>query len=319
MRAPLIVLLFLLSASTAVADQFRDASDWLERMSRSMAELDYQGTFVYLQGDDVETMRITHVVGDSGVRERLVAVSGPEREVVRDAHGVRSLIGEQQLIEGGSDGAGSVFPEFPADALKQARKRYIFEVGRSGRIAGHQGRKISILPKDEYRYGYELWLQEETGLLLRWVLYDDARKVLAKLMFTELIIGGDVNPVELESLAPQLPAVTAGGTGESGTSADEFVPVSRPRGMPPGFRLAARGQSAAAANSQHLVYSDGLATVSVYIEPAVKNTEIASGLSRMGTTNAWSHQGSGRRVTAIGEVPAITVRKIGNAFSNWQP
>jgi sigma-E factor negative regulatory protein RseB len=66
---------------------------------------------------------------------------------------------------------------------------------------------------------------------------------------------------------------------------------------------------------EHLVFSDGLATVSVYIEPAANQPRPTPGLSRMGTTNAWSRASDKHFVTAIGEVPPVTVRQFGNAFS----
>lgn len=334
MRSSLAALIMLLLVNSASADQFEEASEWLERMSSAMRELDYQGTFVYLQGDDVETMRITHVRDGSGVRERLVAVSGPKREIMRDSTGVRSVVGEQQWHEGSNEEAGHVFPEFSAEALSEARRRYMFEIGQEGRIAGHKGRKINILPKDQYRYGYELWLQADTGLLLRWVLYDSQRKPLAKLMFTELKTGTQVNHDELGAHTPatptvdsrQLQAAEPGFSPVAQVSAVRAQPSAslRPgalksKGVPPGFRLAVYSQQDEEGGSQHLVLSDGLATVSVYIEPVDSDRNLAQGLSRMGTTNAWTNTGKAQRVTAIGEVPPITVRKIGTAFTGWRP
>ena len=72
---------YLVWAANALADSNREPRDWLERMSTAMSQMDYQGTFVYVQGDDVVTMRITHVADDEGVRERLVSMSGAAREV----------------------------------------------------------------------------------------------------------------------------------------------------------------------------------------------------------------------------------------------
>jgi sigma-E factor negative regulatory protein RseB len=316
---PLCAALVLLASAPLKADQYAQASQWLERMSRAMAELDYQGTFVYLQGDDVQTMRITHVRDSHGVRERLVTVSGPPRELVRDASGVRSKVGDSVALEQGAVAAAAVFPEFPAEALAEARQRYVFEVGKQGRIAGHKGRHVNIMPKDEFRYGYELWLQEDTGLLLRWVLYDSERKPLAKLMFTDLRVGEQVDHGELSSLAGP-DAAPAGGAASRSSQAVEAAPrLDLPDGLPPGFRLAARTGQGGPGQVQQLVFSDGLATVSVYLEPLGGSGKVSQGLSRMGTTNAWTHAGATRQVTAIGEVPAVTVKKLGRAFDGWQP
>lgn len=320
----------LLTSAPAAADQYDRAAELLERMAAAMRDLSYQGTFVYVRGEDVDTMRITHVRDGNGVRERMYAVSGPQREIVRDQWGVSYLLGDKPERQD-PPASGSVFPEFPVDALKQAQSRYLFRVGaRTARIAGHRSKSITILPRDRFRYGYELCLEERTGLLLRWVLYDADRLPLAKLMFTELVTGDRVDLSELESAAvggdrlafasvesnPPAPSAwrpVPAGVPESGANLSDFGEL---QGLPPGFRLAghARDDGRAGTGFEHLVYSDGLATVSVYIEPSDTARPIAQGLSRMGTTNAWSLIADTFQVTAIGEVPPITVQRIGNAF-----
>lgn len=87
----------LLVAASALAEP--DARDWLERMSAAMSQMDYQGTFVYVQGDDVVTMRITHVADEAGVRERLVSMSGAPREIIRDSNGVRWVLGDDHSVD----------------------------------------------------------------------------------------------------------------------------------------------------------------------------------------------------------------------------
>jgi sigma-E factor negative regulatory protein RseB len=307
-----VLLSLLLAPLPVVADQYEQARSWLERMAAAMRELTYQGTFIYLRGSEVDTLRITHVHDEEGVRERMVSLSGPDREIVRDVHGVRWVRGD--AAKDGFGSGGTIFPEFPAEALSDARARYRFEVGRSGRIAGHNGRRIAILPRDEYRYGYDLWLEERTGLLLRWVLYDAERRSLAKLMFTELRVGDDVDRTELQSATPPSRFHTMAPTAAAGAPAPDVAAGLPSRGIPPGFELAARSRDGAAGDTEHLVFSDGLASVSVYIEPAAESRAVASGLSRLGTTNAWTVNGDGRRVTAIGDVPPVTVRQIGSAF-----
>ncbi len=309
------VAILWLVAVPASADQFNDVRAWLERMATAMREQDYQGTFVYVRGDDVETIRLTHVRQGDEIHERLVAVSGPQREIVRDGQGVRAILGEQEQPLQDPLLTGAVFPDFSVATLERARERYLFEVGSLGRIAGHQGRKISIVPRDEYRYGYELWLEEQSALLLRWVLYDGNRRPLAKLMFTELATGEEVDSGELQSELPEQRFITiqAASPRIDTQGASEAQPLS-PRHMPPGFVLAAHARHDDNPTYEHLVFSDGLASVSVYLEPAAGEGGIPQGLSRMGTTNAWSRSREERRVTAIGEVPPITLKTIGNAF-----
>lgn len=310
-------LAICLVSGSALADGYQEARQILERMAASLSQLSYQGTFVYVRGEDVETMRITHVSNDDGTRERMYAVSGPQREIIRDADGVRCALGSEGSVAPDPLISRSLFPELPVEELAEAGNRYWFKIGGFTRIAGHKGRRLTILPRDEYRYGYDLWLEEDSGLLLRWVLYDADRRTLAKLMFTDLTIGEGVDASELESATPsdefvQLPP-------PPDTKKPTIRPGRRlnPEGMPPGFRLAARsvGEVGVEPGLQHLVYSDGLASVSVYIEERQDAGGVKDGLSRLGTTNAFSRTAGSRQVTAIGEVPPITVKTITNAFA----
>ena len=300
---------------SVMADDNQEAKDILAAMASSMDQLSYQGTFVYVRGEDVETMRITHVRDEQGTRERMYAKSGPPREIIRDAQGVRCALGTDAGFAGDPLVASSIFPEIPIDELAEAGHRYLFKSGGTTRIAGYKGKRLSIIPRDEFRYGYDLWLEEETGLLLRWVLYDANRRTLAKLMFTDLIIGDGVDYGELESSTPMNEFVELKSPPPTSKSRVRPGKRFRPEGMPPGFRLAARSADTDGEDGglQHLVYSDGLASVSVYIEQ--NSTGMKEGLSRMGTTNAYSKIAGSRQVTAIGEVPAITVKTISNAFA----
>lgn len=307
----------LFVASNAVADQFAEARQWLERMSSAMREQSYQGTFVYVRGDDVETIRLTHVLENGAIRERLVALSGPPREVVRDGRGLRAVGGGQDATPPPPRIDGVPIPGFSAASLERARSRYMFEMGGEGRIAGYQGRKLTITPKDQYRYGYELWLEDRTALLLRWVLYDPDRRPLAKLMFTELVTGDAVDPAGLgeEAAGPAPEAAAAPQDAPPGPAA--AAPGAFPTdglNLPPGFVLAAHGRDPARPDSEHLVFSDGLASVSVYLEPFEEATGLPEGLSRVGTTNAWSRRGEDRRITVVGEVPPVTLKTIGRSF-----
>jgi len=317
----LLIGLVLVGISLPVlADNFDEARTWLERMAQAMREQTYQGTFVYVRGQDVETMRVTHVRDDHGVRERMYALSGPVREIIRDSNGVRCLLSERPPTDADTPLAQTMFPVIPLEELDQARARYLFEVGDTARIAGHQGRRVSILPRDQYRYGYDFWLQEDSALLLRWTLYDAARKPLAKLMFTDLRTGDQVDASELESSTPSDKFVRLAAAGDDQAQpqpGSALKPQWEPARLPPGFRLAALNYRSAddPAAFEHLVYSDGLASVSVYIEFREAAKDMREGLSRLGTSNAFSKRAGSRQVTAIGDVPAITVQAIGNAFA----
>jgi sigma-E factor negative regulatory protein RseB len=306
----------LVWVGTALAGDAENPRDWLERMSTAMSQMSYQGTFVYIQGDELVTMRITHVAGEDGVRERLVSLSGSPREVLRDSSGVRWVLGDDQSVMQDRAFNRNFFPELPLDQQALAAQSYELRLGGSGRIAGQGARNLEIVPRDAFRYGYSLWLENHSGLLLRWELRDSSGTSLARLVFTDFRMGSEVDPAELEgdgalqrfrTVESRLPAV-----GPAGAS-----PRWRPVQLPPGFELTAYRCLAGEDEDlfEHLVYSDGLAAVSVYVERDGDRSGLEQGLSRLGTTHAFSMASEGLLVTVVGDVPAATVRLIGNAVA----
>jgi sigma-E factor negative regulatory protein RseB len=311
-RFLLAVSLCLVAMPLLAQDQFAEVRSWLERMGESMRERDYQGTFVYMRGEDVETIHLTHALVDGVLQERLVAVSGPRREILRSGDRVSRSVGEAGQADPETALTGAVFPELSLAMLDRARDRYIFELAGQDRIAGHQGQKITITPRDGYRYGYELWLERESALLLRWVLYDGNRRALAKLMFTDLATGDGVDKSHLmgEGGSQLVSIAVTEPTLDPTDGAQELVSGMN---LPPGFELAAHTRDPEQPGDRHLVFSDGLASVSVYLDQSDLD-RLPDGLVRMGTTNAWSKRNSKQRVTAMGEVPPATLKRFGIAF-----
>lgn len=315
----LAVALCLLSFGAAHADPGKTPAEWLDRMSTTMSQMSYQGTFVYIQGDDVETMRITHVAGEDGIHERLVAVSGPAREIVRDASGVRWVLGDDLSVLEDKSFGRTFFPQLPLDQKEQSDFAYRLKFGKDARIAGQAARNIKVLPLDDYRYGYSLWLEKHSGMLLQWELVDSRRQPLAKLMFTDIRLGSAVDTGELKpsSDLKKLKRVESKlPTGRFGSlAASRWQPAD----LPPGFRLTSHrylGQDEADEGQfEHLVYSDGLAAVSVYIESVPDVEKFSESMDRHGTMHAYSRSADGVMITVIGDVPAITVKKIGKAVS----
>ena len=317
-----LATILLAMAMPACAGSSDDAAQWLERMSAAMSQMTYQGTFVYVQGDDVETLRITHVADEDGVRERLVSISGVRREILRDSQGVRWVKGDDRSVMEDTSFSRSFFPEIPLGQSDQASASYRLELGASERIAGHSGRKLRIIPKDEFRYGYTLWLDEPSALLLKWELLDSNHKRLAKLMFTDIRLGSEVDLDELESSSKLKEYQTMQSGLPSGKDLSHSNPQWQPSKLPAGFHLSSHRYMSQQDQQifEHLVYSDGLAAVSVYVESSdVDEHQPETGISRLGTTHAYSRVSEGVLITVVGDVPAITVQSIGNSVKLTSP
>ena len=312
----LLPAFLMVGSQAALGGTAKDPGAWLEQMSAAMSHMNYQGTFVYIHGDQLETVRITHVTGDEGVRERMVSLSGTAREMVRDSDGVRWVLGDEASVLSDSTFNPSVFPQLPPDLVSQAGKSYTFKFGAETRVAGHGAKNVKVLPRDHYRYGYSLWLEKNSGMLLKWELVDARRKALAQLMFTELLLGSEIDRDELlaDDRSKEFKTVKSG-LPDAG-SGNSTPPRFKPARIPPGFTLINhRYVSGDEGEYEHLVYSDGLAAVSVYVESLGENKGHPELTQQHGTTHAYTRASDQVMITVVGNVPAVTVEMIGQSVA----
>ena len=315
-RKALLLLISVSFSTLATAGEPGKAREWLERMTTAMSQMSYQGTFVYVRDGGVETMRITHVTDETGVRERLYSVSGPRREVIRNKKGVRCVLQDSSSVVEDQVVASSYFPKLPLSVIDSENTGYRLESRGEARIAGHTARRVTISPEDNFRYGYDFWLEEQTGLLLKWVLFNAEHKPIAKLMFTDFAIGTAVDMSELESDSQTEDFVEMKTFSLLNSVVTHSSPRWQPAKLPPGFHLASHSHKTGADGVyEHMVYSDGLAAVSVYVEQQGDDAAVKPGASQLGTNNAYTRQQGDLQITVIGEVPAITVKAIANEMA----
>lgn len=293
--------------------QAADPQTLLTRMQQAAGSLNYDGIFVYQHGDQLETLRIIHKLQDGVMRERLVSLNGAPREILRTGSEVRCYLPDEHAVMIEHRRADSRnFPALLPDSLSVLKKNYEIRAGGSGRVAGRAALAAQIAPRDAYRYGYLLWADKATGLLLKASLINERGQVVEQYMFTQLSIG---KPIPESDLAAQH---AAKGT-ISHRADDSSPPASTHRWeatqLPAGYTLSARMRRKLPARRQpveHLVYSDGLAVVSVFIEPVDGATPGAlSGLTHLGAVHAFGKVLDGHQVTVLGETPAVTVDMIG--------
>ena len=303
----------LLLGIAAPQAQAADPQALLMRMQQAAASLDYDGTFVFQRGDQLESLRIVHKASGGVVRERLVSLNGAPREILRTGSEVRCYLPDENaaLIEH-RRADNRNFPALLPDSLTVLKKNYRVRNGASGRVAGHSAQSVTITPRDAYRYGYHLWADKATGLLLKASLIDAQGKVLEQYMFTQVAIGKAIPESELTPQHLSKGAAVSRRTEESSAASSSRWEAVQ---LPAGYTLNARMQRKLSARQQpveHLVYSDGLAVVSVFIEPVDSAARGAlSGLTHMGAVHAFGKVTDGHQVTVLGEAPAMTVDMIG--------
>ncbi len=293
----------------------QDAEQWLDRMTRAVEELSYQGTFVHLMGDELDTLKIVHLNDGGRVSERIVSMDGAGREIIRHEDEIHCILPDRRIVisEERRDVSPlvSALPAF-SEGLQQ---HYEVALLSNERVVERETQVVAIHPRDEFRYGYLLWLDSETAMPLKSQLRDGEGRPVEQMVFTRIEIGDDIPDSALQ------PTIDTSGfewiTAPEATRMEETLQW-RASQLPDGFTLSVATQTRMAGSEspvEHLVYSDGLATISVFIESPNIETEVAEGFSRVGSANAYSRHLNGRQITAVGEVPMRTVEVIATSIS----
>lgn len=315
MRAmPQLLLCGLVLPAAALAyEPGDDPRGWLQRMEQAVESLNYEGTFVHISEGRVETMHVVHRVEDGKVTERLVSLDGPGREIIRNEDEVTCILADRQavLVERRKQPANPLQAALPSfsGALEA---HYEFATLRAVSKLGRETAVFAIHPRDGYRYGYKLWMDKATGMLLKVQLRDQYNDIVEQLLFVSLelpdsIPESRVRPT-LSSEGFTWYRQEGGAAGTGSRAASNW----RAAELPPGFRLEAANTQVMAGSEapvEHLVYTDGLASVSVFIEPEGVDEEL-KGASRIGAASAFTTRTGGYVVTAMGEVPERTVSMI---------
>jgi sigma-E factor negative regulatory protein RseB len=312
----LSVIALGLSTPALAADAAQDGLAWLQKMANASRQLNYSGTFVYRHSSQSETSRIVHFVNPAGGEfEKLETLDGPAREVIRTNDQVVCYLPESKTVLIEKRGKRR-FPALLPDRMTGVTENYAVRMVGMDRVAGHDCQVIVLEPRDKLRYGRQFCADAASGLPLRARTFNEKKEPLESFAFTELTIGGSFNRDRVRSRYAAKSRdwkVDHSGFPTGEVASDTGWVLTQ---QPAGFRkLTELKRSIAGRNFMvsHIVYSDGLAAVSVFIEPLPK-ARIARSLSHQGAVNIYTRPVADHMVTVLGEAPAATVMQIANSL-----
>ncbi|UST75742.1 MucB/RseB C-terminal domain-containing protein [Pseudomonas siliginis] len=312
MRAiPLLSL--LLSGWFIVPAHADEAQDWLTRLGQAEQQQSFHGTFVYERNGSFSTHNIWHRVQNGQVRERLLQLDGSAQEGVR-------IDGRTQCVSGTLIAGLGDSPNAAARALdpKKLKNWYDLAVIGKSRVAGRDAVIVSLTPRDQHRYGFELHLDKKTGLPLKSLLLNDKGQLLERFQFTSLDTDEVPSDKDLMANADCKPINIA----SDKASAAKTVQNWRSDWLPPGFELTSSSSHKDAQTKTQvssLMYDDGLARFSVFLEP-LNGATVTDTRTQLGPTVAVSRrlttpQGE-MMVTVVGEIPIGTAERIALSMRN---
>jgi len=306
----------LLAAEPTTPAVSQDGLALLKQMASASRRLNYSGTFVYQHAGQNETSRIVHFVNPAGGEfEKLETLDGPAREVIRTNDQVTCYLPDSKtvIIEKRSTRR---FPALLPEQLSGVADNYVVSVTGMDRVAGYDCRVVVLEPKDKLRYGHQFCAEAGSGLPLRARTFSEKNQQLETFAFTDLRIGGSFSRDQVRSRYAAKSKewkVDHSALAISDVPADTGWSLTR---QPTGFKKLTELKRSIAGRSamvSHIVYSDGLAAISVFIEPLPK-ARPARSLSHQGAVNIYIRPVADHMVTVLGEAPAATVMQIANSL-----
>jgi sigma-E factor negative regulatory protein RseB len=303
----------LLLVAAPVLAQDEGPGEWLQRMTTAVQTTDYEGTVIRIQNGTAEALKVVHIISDGVIREKVVIQEGNGLEIIRNGNEVHCILPDSKsvLVEEWDD-QSTLFSTLPSNDIHFGSE-YDVSIVREERVAGRKAIMLAIRPHDDFRYGHRIWLDIDTGFPLQTKLIDGSGEAIEQVKFADISLG---KKIHVSALRPS-------------TDVDDFRWFTQAQktikspiesawtsdNLPSGFRIVSTHAEEKAGNEGslvHMMLSDGLANVSVFIEPHIDDS--VARRSKVGASNSFSIPIREFRVTAVGEVPLVTAEKIARSM-----
>ncbi len=291
-----------------------DAVVLLTRIQQAAQKQNYVGTFVHQQGSQVQSSRVTHLTDRTGEHEKLELMDGRPREFIRHNDDVRCYVQDSHVVLIEKRARSDSFPALLTSDAVDLDKYYELSVEGSDRIAGRPARSVLLKARDDQRYGYRFWFDRDSYLLLKAQTIGEKGNTIEQVAFTDLVIGGAIDASRLK------PSV--GNTDGWRTETNRMIPVdlgqagwSVPQPIP-GFRKVMEVRRAFGGREDigQMVFSDGLAAISIFIEPVAPH-DGQEGFANRGPINVVTEHHGNFWLTIVGDAPAASIREMAKQVS----
>ena len=319
LRALLFVLLALVGASSYAAD---DAWFVLQKSAYAARELNYQGVFVYVNGKQTRSVQITHMNNAGQELTRNVVLdnnitsgkASQKREVYSQGKDIVIFRPENQKMVIEKRRGQNLFPAMLPTDLVAIKTSYTARLGALEYVAGREAQIVELVPNDAFRYSYKIWADTEYGLLLKMTLLDSKNLTLEQIEFNQLSM---LNSHDENWFKPQID-VQKSYVMQDATAINQITNDWIVSELPTGYAKVDHRTVVVPGKTvpvDQIIFSDGIASISLFIEPLTKGTHPKMGHMQIGSTNICANVINGYQVTVVGEVPAATVMQIAKAVS----
>lgn len=333
-----LTLAIALSPTASWADSLPELSpqELIASMSQALKSLNYEGTYVHFHGSNLTSMHILHASHDEVEFKRLSVLDAEECEIAKNNSRVSCVrSGDQSLY---------VLESKSPEAQRQDElwmnnsDFYTFSHAKSDRVAGRATHVVDVKSSDAMRYGYRFWIDTDTHMLLRSMMFEGEGPAVDQMMFTQIEFPEEIDTARFEVVNPgsqdnnrQLPSpdlavakaeaqADTQSDNQQGQELDDEQTIVTFGALPVGYERVSETLSIMPESNgpvRHVMFSDGMASISVYVEYLPDSdgdvANFTEGLSKMGTTNAFGIKARSALITAVGEAPEATVQAFATA------
>jgi sigma-E factor negative regulatory protein RseB len=294
-----------------------DALAWLQRAALAARQASYEGTYVHTNGERISSVRITHVMSGGDEHERIEPLDGDSLEIVRRNDEMFCRFPDAKTVRLDPRITARFFPGLLGATSESIPASYEVKLGKTERVLGYECQWIRLEPRDSLRFAQRICSEISSGLIVRARTLNEQRLVMEHYTFTDLRIGPQVARTDLKSIfrARNRQWLTDGQPRDEVTSGDSGWIVGAP---PPGFRKVTELKRTLPGRSQpvaQIVLTDGLATLSVFVESNATPDRSSEGASEDGATSFFVRPMGEHIVTVLGEVPLATAQQVGRSVA----
>lgn len=318
---PLVCLALLMLPPITVAEDGA-VRGWLAKMTHAVRHLNYQGNYIYLRDNKVESSRLLHSRrADGSEYEKIISLNGSAREIHRNNDVLTCYLPDQRSVIVDNRQSQNPFVRTSQWNLDVLGALYHFKHVGAERVAGRSCQRIDITPRDHYRYGYQLCLDTANGMLLSAAVVGSQQKIVEQMLFTDIEYPEQIPAAALKPETNTAGFVWQRHNRKSGVkSASKALAAWQINQVPIGFNMAMQRPQLLADRvvHQHIVYSDGVASVSVFVERLKAGQKPLRGVTMKGATHVFGRVVNNHQVTVMGDVPRRTVMEIGQSIQYRQ-
>jgi sigma-E factor negative regulatory protein RseB len=309
---PALALGFACGAQAAA----NDPMSWLTRAAQASRQATYEGVYVHTNGDRTSTVRVSHANHAGEEHERIEPLDGDSIEIVRRNDEMYCRFPDAKTVRLDPRITNRFFPAILAAPAETIATSYDVKLGKTERVLGYECQWIRLEPRDEMRFAQRLCSELSSGLIVRAKVLSAQRQVIEQYTFTELRIGPQAARSDLKSIfrARSRQWLVDGQPRDETANAETGWTVAR---VPTGFQKVAelrRTLPGRGAPVSQIVLTDGVASLSVFVEPAAA-PRTAEASSEDGTTAFYARPMGEQMVTVLGEVPLATAQLVAKSVA----